>query len=588
MLMLCQSGPKRSVEAEPRPSNSDTNAADTTLVDVVGEDSGTPENLSEERRKTSSREGGSGDEPVANERSAPDSSARKSSRPEGSDRVEFSYGETTPLILNPLRCAELTRQIRGGTKEMPQLEDLYFRNEYIDAASSRARSDGSMNFLVEKYDSALKQTMIKLGSSEKLAQARLKAIERVRAEHKKANEKAEKETEILRVKFEELEGKLKSDRAAKKELARENTRLEQAAATLEKEKAELLEERDAAVEKLIRERQRLKDSRGLEVTRERERVEIAMVEKANRCFGLVRDHFTRLDAFGKAKNLYGQASETKKCLEMIKASGTEIPQEMIDVFAEQEKIHETEATKLCVGPLSDSDPTLSPLVLPSRFVEDRFRASFDPYGSNVNLIWPETASQLITSLEIIEEPSEEPLVDVTSVPAEHVEVPEGGGFEERPENENLEEVPEKDNLEIGDTPVREEETENVGIEDPVLVSDFSSEGREDEEEEDDRAEETSPPQPVEEETTNEVGDRAVPNPRLLLWTPLSMFLLEWKTRLLPLLKTQSVLLLLERRRRMIKILCLDALLMLFFFVLFVFVVLIDLAIVRLDILSFCR
>ncbi|KAF2608828.1 hypothetical protein F2Q68_00042959 [Brassica cretica] len=354
--------------------------------------------------------------------------------------------------------------------------------------------------------------MIQLGSSEKLAQARLKAIERVRAEHKKANEKAEKEKEILRVKFEELEGKLKSDRAAKKELARENTRLEQAAVTLEKEKAELLAERDAAVEKLIRERQRLRDSRGLEVTRERERVEAAMVEKANRCFGRVRDHFTRLDAFRKAKNLYGQASGTKKCLEMIKASGTEIPQEMIDVFAEQEKIHEAEATKLCVGPLSDSDLTLSPFVLPSHFVEDRFRASFDPYGSNVNLIRPETASQLITSLEITEKPSEEPLVDVKSVPTEHVEVPVGGGLEERPGNENLEEVPEKDNLEIGDTPVREEETENVGIDDPVRVSDSSYEGREDEEEEDDRAEETSPPQPVEEETTNEVGDRDVPNP----------------------------------------------------------------------------
>ncbi|KAH0899017.1 hypothetical protein HID58_048585 [Brassica napus] len=290
---------KRRKLREPRPSTSGTNAADTTLVDVVGEDVGTPENLSEERRKTSSREGGSGDEPVANERSAPDSSARKSSRPEGSlekkrriefpDRVEFSYDETTPLILNPLRCAELTRQIRGGTKEMPQLEDLYFRHEYIDDASSRA------------------QTKIQLGSSEKLAQARLKAIERVRADHKKANEKAAKEKE-----FEELEGKLKSARAAKKELARENT--------------------------------------------------------------------------------------------------------------------------------------------------------------------------------------------------------QGGGLEERPENENLEEVPEKDNLETGDTPVRGEETKNVGIEGPVLVSDFSSEGREDEEEEDDRAEETSPPQPVEEETTNEVGDRDVQNP----------------------------------------------------------------------------
>ncbi|KAH0859727.1 hypothetical protein HID58_087988 [Brassica napus] len=159
---------KKSVEAEPRPSD-----AETGLVDVVaGEDRG----LS------------AGSDPVTGERSIPDPSARKESRSEGStarrkkiefpDRVEFSYNETTPLILNPLRCAELTRQIRGGTKEMPQLDDHYFRNEYIDAASSRAWSDGSMNFLVEKYDSALKQTMIQLGSSEKLAQTRLKVIER--------------------------------------------------------------------------------------------------------------------------------------------------------------------------------------------------------------------------------------------------------------------------------------------------------------------------------------------------------------------------------------------------------------------------
>ncbi|KAF2562353.1 hypothetical protein F2Q70_00018127 [Brassica cretica] len=263
-----------------------------------------------------------------------------------------------------------------------------------------------------------------------------------------------------------------------------------------------------------------------------------MVEKANRCFGRVRDHFTRLDAFGKAKNLYGQASGTKKCLEMIKASGTEIPQEMIDVFAEQEKLHEAKATKLCVGPQSDSDLTLSPLVLPSRFVGDRFRVSFDPYGSNVNLIRPETASQLITSLEITEEPSGEPLVDITSVPAEHVEVPEGGGLDERPENENLDE-------------------------DPVLVSDSSSEGREDEDEEDYRVEETSPPQPVEEETTNKVGDRDVTKLSPPTMDSLVLFLLEWKTRLLPLLKTQSVLRLLGCQRRTIKILCLDALPMFF-------------------------
>ncbi|KAH0862572.1 hypothetical protein HID58_079783, partial [Brassica napus] len=306
---------KKSVEAEPRRSD-----AETGLVEVVAGGDVSLETPPEER-EVSAR----GSDPVTGERFIPDPSARKESRSEGStarrkkiefpDRIEFSYNETTPLILNPLRCAELTRQIRGGMKEMPQLDDLYFKNEYIDAASSRARSDGSMNFLVEKYDSALKQTMIQLGSSEKLAQTRLKVIERVRAEHKKANEKAAEEKEILRVKFEELEGKLKSSSAARKELVRE-----------------------------------------------------------------------------------------KK-------------------------------------------PVKSPV---------------------------------------------------------------GSGFDERPENENLKGFPGKDGLKIGDTLVREGETKNVGVEDPVLVSDSSSEGREDGEEDNDGIEEASLPRPAEEETIYEAWDTDVP------------------------------------------------------------------------------
>ncbi|KAF2597290.1 hypothetical protein F2Q68_00008796 [Brassica cretica] len=146
--------------------------------------------------------------------------------------------------------------------------------------------------------------------------------------------------------------------------------------------------------------------------------------------------------------------------------------------------------KLRVEPLSDSDLTLSPLVLPSRFVADRFRTSFDPQGSNVNLIGPETASRLVTSLEVVEEPSEEPLVDVRSIPAEHVKSPVGSGLDERPENENLEGFPNKDDLEMGNTLIREEETEN----------------------ENDRIEETSLPRPAEEETTYEAGDTNVPPP----------------------------------------------------------------------------
>ncbi|XP_013633243.1 PREDICTED: uncharacterized protein At3g60930, chloroplastic-like [Brassica oleracea var. oleracea] len=220
---------KKFVDAEPRPY-----AVEATLVDVAMRGRVSPETPSEKKRKVSTRGSGSGSEPAASEKSAPDSSARKGSRSEGSlakrgriefpERVQFSYDVKTPLIFNPLQCAELTRQIRAGTKELPQIEDLYFKDEYIDVAFARKR---------------------------KLSQARLKAIERVRTEHKKANENAAKEKEVLRVKFEELEGKLKSDRASKKELTREKSRLEQPTAALEKEKAELLAERDAAVEKLI-------------------------------------------------------------------------------------------------------------------------------------------------------------------------------------------------------------------------------------------------------------------------------------------------------------------------------------------------
>ena len=197
--------------------------------------------------------------------------------------------------------------------------------------------------------------MIQLGTAEKLARTRLSEIERLWAENKKANDKAAEEKEVLRVKFEELEGNLKSDRLAKKELMHEKTRLEQTAAALEKEKAELEEERDAVVETLVKERQCLRDYRIREVTRERVKVQTAMADKSTRCFGRVRDHLARLDAFEKAKNLYGQASGTRKFLEVIRDNGTEIPQEMINIFIEQEKLHEAEVAKLRLDPLSESD-----------------------------------------------------------------------------------------------------------------------------------------------------------------------------------------------------------------------------------------
>ena len=126
-----------------------------------------PEGPSKSGGRTSETGGGSRDESPSSRR-APSSSARRKDGESGGslpqmsgrgfpDRVEFLYDEKTPLVLNPLQCAELTRQIRGGTKELPPLDDLYFKKEYIDAAmaSKRVTSFSLCFFFLAKISKCL-------------------------------------------------------------------------------------------------------------------------------------------------------------------------------------------------------------------------------------------------------------------------------------------------------------------------------------------------------------------------------------------------------------------------------------------------
>ena len=136
---------KKSVKTETRPS-----VDGTTSGDVAGRGSPSLETPSEKRRRVSASESEPRSESAASEMTAPESVARGGTRSEGSlakrgggvefpDRVQFSYDKKTPLIFNPLKCAELTHQIRGGMRELPPVGDLYFKDEYIDAAFTRKR-----------------------------------------------------------------------------------------------------------------------------------------------------------------------------------------------------------------------------------------------------------------------------------------------------------------------------------------------------------------------------------------------------------------------------------------------------------------
>ncbi|KAG5393531.1 hypothetical protein IGI04_023494 [Brassica rapa subsp. trilocularis] len=271
-------------------------------------------------------------------------SASEERRIEFHDHVEFKYVGNTPLSYAPSECAELVRQIRGGRKDMPAVKDLIFKDSYVDTTRTKILSDGSMNYVVE-YNSALKETISKLNQSDRLLRAKDTALNRKTSEFKAAIDKvAEEQSRLLakkkaqKEKFVEKFGVLKN----KFKTAGEKIR------GLEREKDAWKREKTALEEKMT--------SRSIVVNSRRR----------DRC---------------RAK-LSGRRNVSKA----LKESGTDIPQETIDLFAEQEKKFEAEAKRLAVGGIPEELLCLSPLHLRSPFLNENVLARIDPYGSNAGLI----------------------------------------------------------------------------------------------------------------------------------------------------------------------------------------------------------
>ncbi|KAF3494238.1 hypothetical protein DY000_02052422 [Brassica cretica] len=205
------------------------------------------------------------------------------------------------------------------------------------------------------------------------------AIDKAAAEQSRllADKKSQKEKFMER--FGELKDKFKN--------AGEKIRgLEREKAALEKEKAALEERRVATALRHLKEVNRLRDSRSYEVTHERVRVQTAMVVKSNHRFAKIRDLEKRRGDFETARSLQSQAFGTKRCLEALKESGIDIPQETIDLCAEQEKEFEAEAKRLTVGGIPEELLCLSLLHLPSTFLNENVLAAINPYGSNTGEI----------------------------------------------------------------------------------------------------------------------------------------------------------------------------------------------------------
>ncbi|XP_013658665.1 meiosis-specific protein ASY2-like [Brassica napus] len=296
------------------------------------------------------------------------------------DKVSFHYEGPAPLVYVPEKCGEFLRQLRGRAKPLPAMKDLIFGSEYEEAARAKLLGDSATNVMIDTYDTALKGDLGELELAKKEHAEREEASARLlnasRADVERLNGM------VIRIiaQRDELKAELEASRGVVRELERKN-------AEIESEKVSLAASHE-------REMRRLRDSRILEVTRERGRVEAEMAAKANRRFAKIRSREERRGPYEEARLLHSQAFGTRKCLEALKRAGSDISQATIELFAEQEKKYEQEAEKLKVGEIPEGDLTLSPLVLDSQFVDARILASLDPYGSNAGLIDPETAASL--------------------------------------------------------------------------------------------------------------------------------------------------------------------------------------------------
>ena len=167
-----------------------------------------------------------------------------------------------------------------------------------------------MNIVIDKYDIAKKE------------EASTRKLNESRADLEKLNGMVGR----IIARRNELKNELEASRGVIRKLERKN--------------AELEGERVSLAATHEREMRRLRDSRVLEVTRERGRVEAEMAAKANYRFAKIRSREERRAPYDAAQFLHSQAFGTRKCLEVLKGAGNDIPQATIEMFAEHERRYE--------------------------------------------------------------------------------------------------------------------------------------------------------------------------------------------------------------------------------------------------------
>ncbi|XP_048599963.1 meiosis-specific protein ASY2-like [Brassica napus] len=175
------------------------------------------------------------------------------------DKVDFHYEGPAPLVYVPEKCGEFLCQLRGRAKPLPAVKDLIFGGENEEAARAKLLGDSTMNVVIDKYDTALK------GALDELELAKKEFAEKKEVSARQLNES--------RANLQKLNGMMTRTVARRDEFKAAVESSRRIIRELEHKNADLESERASLAATHEGEMKRLRDSRILEVTRERGRVE---------------------------------------------------------------------------------------------------------------------------------------------------------------------------------------------------------------------------------------------------------------------------------------------------------------------------
>ncbi|KAF8105753.1 hypothetical protein N665_0156s0007 [Sinapis alba] len=282
--------------------------------------------------------------------------------------VDFQYRHLyVPFVEDNEAPARLFRQIQLKRRGMPELDQLSQSNRYREMTRAGALFFGSANLMIRDYEAKLKAQDEKITSKTEALKKKRREIAEL------AYKCGSYEEQIGVLNADKIEAATRAEALSKEleELKALNGGLETRCQNLEQENAEISARFEATT-------RRLRESRELEVKRERLRVESILKNQIAPVYEKVRQFVEEQPLIQSKLALYSQAKGIRESLEKIDSHGLSMEEIFQQARADEEK-YQGELQGMEVVEASEIDLTLTRI---------------DEHGSNMAVFSPQDLEDL--------------------------------------------------------------------------------------------------------------------------------------------------------------------------------------------------